>query len=326
MEEIKIWEYVLNWGIAQMSEGIDLSNMTKENFIELGEILHDFIPLIRWNQISPKVFQQNIVPFKKIFPEHIFDDIIGYYMDPDSSPKSMILLQQRKPSFNSLIINKKNFALISSYIDNKEKERYNIKNSPYSFELLYSTRRDGFDSTKFHELCDDKGPTLLIAKINGTEKLIGACNPESWRLNTKSDKCFLFTFTNKNANFATIARCATNLDDSSFIHDPNSINLFDWTIKNNILECNSIRSFPRVKYLMKIGQKYFLEDYEVFKIIKLSELINNEEIEKSKINSTIEFINNSKHKIDKIYSTTKFTFQEFAKILVKTKDGISSMS
>lgn len=271
MEEYNIWEYVLEWGIAQMPVSVDIDNLfnwTEENFIELGKIISDFIPLIRWVQISPKLFYQKIFPFKRLFPENIFDDIVGYYIDPDSLPKSIILLQPRKPSFSSEIINKKHFAIISSWID-KENKYYEIKNIPYSFELLYSATKDGFDSTRFHELCDDKGPTLIIAKIKDTGKLIGGYNPGSWKFNTISDNHFLFSFKNENNVRSPIITRAVNLNSSSSIHDPDFINLFDLFIKDNTLECNSTSSFPGTKFFINVGQKFLMEDYEVFKITKL---------------------------------------------------------
>ncbi|POG82120.1 hypothetical protein GLOIN_2v1498896 [Rhizophagus irregularis DAOM 181602=DAOM 197198] len=301
----------------------NLFNWTEENFIELGKIISDFIPLIRWVQISPKLFYQKIFPFKRLFPENIFDDIVGYYIDPDSLPKSIILLQPRKPSFSSEIINKKHFAIISSWID-KENKYYEIKNIPYSFELLYSATKDGFDSTRFHELCDDKGPTLIIAKIKDTGKLIGGYNPGSWKFNTISDNHFLFSFKNENNVRSPIITRAVNLNSSSSIHDPDFINLFDLFIKDNTLECNSTSSFPGTKFFINVGQKFLMEDYEVFKITKLSKLIKNEKITKSQVNLTTEFII-AKHKIDKISSFVKFTLQECAKILVNTFGRINSI-
>ncbi|GBB99739.1 hypothetical protein RclHR1_03610015 [Rhizophagus clarus] len=330
VEEYNIWAYVLEWGVARMPYSLninDLSNWTEENFIELGEILYDFITLIRWVQISPKLFYQKIFPFKRLFPEDIFDDIVGYYMDPDSLPKSMILLQPRKPSFSSEIINKEHFAIISGWID-KEMD-YEIKNIPYSFELLYSATKDGFDSTKFHELCGDKGPTLIIAKIKDTGRLIGGYNPGSWKFNTISDNYFLFSFVNKdNVNSPIIARCADHLNGYSSVHYSGFIDLFDLTIKNNILECNSTCSFPGISSFINVCQKFSIEDYEVFKVTKLSKLINNEEITKSKINLATEFMDKSiaaKHEIEKISSIVKFTFQRCIKILVNAFESINSI-
>jgi hypothetical protein len=266
MNEYSIWEYILEWGIAQMSKCININelfNWTEEDFIELGEILHNFIPLIRWVQIPSKLFHQKISPFKKIFSENIYDDIIGYYLDPDSPPKSLFISQSRNPSFK--IINKKHFSIITSWID-KEKEYYNIKNIPYSLELLYSATRDGFDATKFHELCDDKEPTLIVTKIRDTGRLIGGYI----KSHAISDNSFLFSFTNQDdLNTPIIARCATNLNGSISINDFGLINLFDLTIKDNTIECNSTHTFPGIEYFINVDQKFLMEDYEVFRIIKL---------------------------------------------------------
>ncbi|RIA92651.1 hypothetical protein C1645_874611 [Glomus cerebriforme] len=308
MKEYEIWSYVLKWGIAQMSEINDLSNWAKEDLIELEEILHDLIPLIRWVQIPPKIFHQNISPFKKIFPENIYDDIIGYYLNPDSPPRSLLLSQPRNPSFK--IINKKHFSIISSWIDN-QKEYYNIKNIPYSFELLYSATRDGFDSEKFHELCDDKGPTLIVAKIKDTGKLIGGYNIKSWKFQAISNNNFLFSFSNQNDfDSPIIARCAsaTNLIDSNIIHDPGFINLSGLVIKDDTIECTSINSFPEIKSFVNIGQKFSIEDCEVIKITKLSEFI-------SDIDSLVITLY-QKYKIDKIYSIVKSILQGSARILI----------
>ncbi|GBC18851.2 BTB/POZ protein [Rhizophagus irregularis DAOM 181602=DAOM 197198] len=275
MNEYNIWEYILEWGIAQMSKCINInvySNWTEEDFVELGEILYDFILLIRWAQIPPKLFHQKISPFKRIFSENIYDDIIGYYLDPDSPPKSLFVSQPRNPSFK--IINKKHFAIITSWID-KEKEYYNIKNVPYSLELLYSATRDGFETTKFHELCDDKGPTLIVAKVKDTGRLIGGYNIKNHAMLGDS---FIFSFKNQDdLSSPIIARCDDY--DSIFTDYPSFINLFNLTIKDPGKE-----SFINVD---------LMEDYEVFKITKLNKSVNREKIVKSKIDSMI---------IDKIYS------------------------
>ncbi|UZO22935.1 uncharacterized protein OCT59_015281 [Rhizophagus irregularis] len=248
------------------------SNWTEEDFVELGEILYDFILLIRWAQIPPKLFHQKISPFKRIFSENIYDDIIGYYLDPDSPPKSLFVSQPRNPSFK--IINKKHFAIITSWID-KEKEYYNIKNVPYSLELLYSATRDGFETTKFHELCDDKGPTLIVAKVKDTGRLIGGYNIKNHAMLGDS---FIFSFKNQDdLSSPIIARCDDY--DSIFTDYPSFINLFNLTIKDPGKE-----SFINVD---------LMEDYEVFKITKLNKSVNREKIVKSKIDSMI---------IDKIYS------------------------
>ncbi|CAB5354833.1 unnamed protein product [Rhizophagus irregularis] len=96
-DEYEIWNYILKWGIERMSssltttennnnnhnninnDNIDINNFSNwnlENFFELKNILHDFLLHIRWFQISSKIFYQQISPFKPIFPDYLYKDII----------------------------------------------------------------------------------------------------------------------------------------------------------------------------------------------------------------------------------------------------------
>ncbi|RIA98681.1 hypothetical protein C1645_731420 [Glomus cerebriforme] len=56
--------------------------------------------------------------------------------------------------------------------------------SSYTFNqilrLLFRSSRDGIYGKSFHEKCDNKGPTIIIAKIKETKKLIGGYNPLGW--------------------------------------------------------------------------------------------------------------------------------------------------
>ena len=66
-------------------------------------------------------------------------------------------------------------------------------------ELLYRETRDGDSYDKFHELCDNKGKTLII--IKGTENfIIGAYTPLNWDNYRngwlKDNETFLFSLTN----------------------------------------------------------------------------------------------------------------------------------
>ncbi|CAB5388110.1 unnamed protein product [Rhizophagus irregularis] len=102
MEEIEIWEFVLKWALARMStqHNVDnLSQWTSSNFEELEKILHDLIPHIRWFQIPSKLFWRKVNPFKSIFPKQLYEDIMGYYCDPDTPPTNAILPLRRNLSY-----------------------------------------------------------------------------------------------------------------------------------------------------------------------------------------------------------------------------------
>ena len=61
--------------------------------------------------------------------------------------------------------------------------------------MLFRGSRDGFSNAKFHELCDNKGP-LLVLFLTGKDILCGGFSSISWK-NTGDwavdPKCFLFS-------------------------------------------------------------------------------------------------------------------------------------
>ncbi|CAB4386641.1 unnamed protein product [Rhizophagus irregularis] len=101
---------------------------------------------------------------------------------------------------------------IESYIIEKQEKFLNedpteVLQTILHYESLTSIKnfylhatRDGFETTKFHELCDDKGPTLIVAKVKDT------------------------------GSSPIIARCDDY--DSIFTDYPSFINLFNLTIKD----------------------------------------------------------------------------------------------
>ncbi|CAG8651133.1 11053_t:CDS:1, partial [Paraglomus brasilianum] len=40
--------------------------------------------------------------------------------------------------------------------------------------------KDGYRPSIFHNYCDNKGPTLAVIKVKGTEEIIGGYNPLNW--------------------------------------------------------------------------------------------------------------------------------------------------
>ncbi|RIB10963.1 hypothetical protein C2G38_2204753 [Gigaspora rosea] len=64
MEEVKIWNYIIKWGIAQDPNlSFDPSNWTKENFLSLNTILKNCLPLIRYFQMSNDDIIEHVQPY-----------------------------------------------------------------------------------------------------------------------------------------------------------------------------------------------------------------------------------------------------------------------
>ena len=62
-------------------------------------------------------------------------------------------------------------------------------NKKIEAQLLYSKSRDGDQISKFHELCDNKGPLLVLYQIEGGDK-IGIFTPLILDNNNILIKCF----------------------------------------------------------------------------------------------------------------------------------------
>ncbi|PKK65802.1 hypothetical protein RhiirC2_754556 [Rhizophagus irregularis] len=71
------------------------------------------------------------------------------------------------------IINTTNVALLASWIDKKRGNPYNFSDLPFEFKLIHRASRDGFGNDKFHNNCDNKGPTIVVIKVKYSGEIIG---------------------------------------------------------------------------------------------------------------------------------------------------------
>ena len=95
LDEINIWNYVIQWGIGQNQElEKDISEWNEKDFKNLKDILEDIIPLIRFNQIKSKDFSEKIKPYKKAFNKNIYEEILDCYLNNEQFPR---LLPQKEP-------------------------------------------------------------------------------------------------------------------------------------------------------------------------------------------------------------------------------------
>lgn len=101
MEEVNIWYNLLNWACSNVQDKQDkldikgVEQWESGDFVSLKDILKDFIPHIRWSQISGKDFLYNVKPFKEVLPEELYDDLLGYNIDKSVKLKSLVILPRR---------------------------------------------------------------------------------------------------------------------------------------------------------------------------------------------------------------------------------------
>ncbi|RGB34771.1 hypothetical protein C1646_668262 [Rhizophagus diaphanus] len=276
LAEINVWESLIKWGLAQeRTLDQDVTKWNQDNFSQFQRILYKFIPLIRFCEISSEDYINKVKPYKKILSKELRDDILKFHMLPGYTPIFKISPRCPKYKLDSVIINRADcFVLFANWIDKKE-EYNNFKTIPYKFNLLYRASRDGNTTEAFHEKCDNKGATIVIVKINGTEQIIGGYNPIDWDSsgfykNTTDSFIYLFT-DRKNIKSAK----ASHSNGQSSIgcyrnHGPIFGNyLYYYSAKWSISGSDS-SYYPNINIPTTIFKNTKFNDYEVFQVMKKS--------------------------------------------------------
>ncbi|RHZ75904.1 hypothetical protein Glove_208g173 [Diversispora epigaea] len=321
LDEFEILKYLMKWGITQLNfhdfnsfnsfnDFFNNKNWTEKEFKELKIIIQGLIPFIRFYQISAKDFQKEITTFKYLLSKELFENFsnyhqnsrntrnsqniqtLDYYYDVDNDFIDHIkvdvnlidLINLTPRNFeNSRIISSKHFNQLRNWIKNVDNNNDN-NNQSCGFKLLYRASQDGFEIKTFHNLCDNQGATITIAKLKNSHKIIGGFNPLSWQPYDssngetcswgKTNESFLFLFDNNNNNNNNkIAR----VDNSYSSHAISYINSkgpcfgygWDLVICDNTIEiCFTYNYFDSAGFLdnNKIQE---LEDYEVFKVFNI---------------------------------------------------------
>ncbi|RHZ57041.1 hypothetical protein Glove_395g4 [Diversispora epigaea] len=127
VEETKIWNYVIKWGIAQNPTlPTNSEEWSKENFQTLKITLQQCLPLIRYFHIPDEDIWEKVKPYKKILEKQLWNDLIQHHMFPNKPVKSLVLpariistpeLPSRVNEPFSTIINNEHVAELSSWID-----------------------------------------------------------------------------------------------------------------------------------------------------------------------------------------------------------------
>ncbi|CAI2166016.1 17851_t:CDS:2 [Funneliformis geosporum] len=99
--EIKLWNSLIKWGMAQTSElrendATNLSSWSKKDFIYLKIALNQFITHIRFFEISSNDFHSEIWPFRKVLPEVLFEDIVFFYITKIKPDQNKLAPRHRK--------------------------------------------------------------------------------------------------------------------------------------------------------------------------------------------------------------------------------------
>ena len=277
MDEIEIWECLLKWCFAQQNVNGDPTEWNKDVTTKIERSLHRFIPLIRFYNIEPTDFFYKVYKYKDVLPQDLIHDLLEFHIVPNMKPKTN-LVPTRKPilksKLDSTLIKPEHIAIFSSWIDKRDFSHYNGKNIPYEFNLLYKASRDGNTSAVFHEKCDSKGATVVVAKIQNSEQIVGGYNPLFWdsnNCNKATHDSFIFSLSNRNELQSTKVGYSNGNQFSVRCYSGNGP-IFGggndlWVYDDGTTWCSlksSTNSYPDIG----IPGNFKVEDYEVFHVIK----------------------------------------------------------
>uniref|UniRef100_U9U3P6 Serine-enriched protein n=1 Tax=Rhizophagus irregularis (strain DAOM 181602 / DAOM 197198 / MUCL 43194) TaxID=747089 RepID=U9U3P6_RHIID len=168
LEEIDVWNSLLKWGLAQNPTiSQDSTKWNDEEIKIIERTLHGFIPLVRFYYMSPEDFLDKIFPLKELLPRDLLNDLLTFHITL-SRRTNVNIPPPRQLKIDSAIIQPKHIAIFAA---------------------------------AFHAKCDNKGATIVVAKIQNSELIVGGYNPLHWDSNgayrTTKDS-FIFSFTDRN--------------------------------------------------------------------------------------------------------------------------------
>ncbi|GBB93431.1 hypothetical protein RclHR1_05330011 [Rhizophagus clarus] len=273
LDEIEIWNNLIKWSYARNPNiDQDPSKWTKDDIEVMKRTTHRLIPLIRFQDISPDDYYEKVFPYEELLPKKLKGEIMQFYLVSNAT-KIISSLPSRSRRFkqDSTIIESQHFSIFASWIEKKNDSYYNIRNIPYSFNLLYRASRDGDTAAAFHEKCDNKGSTIVVAKITNSEQLIGGYNSLYWDSSSSymsANGSFIFSFTDKyNLQTAMVSYPKDSHKQYSICSLSDYGPIFGG---GNDLLCQNDgiwRHNPHT-YSIDLPRSFNVNDYEVFQVIK----------------------------------------------------------
>ncbi|RHZ78286.1 hypothetical protein Glove_166g115 [Diversispora epigaea] len=290
VEEAKIWEYTIKWGISQNSNlPADLDEWTMENFLTLKTTLQHCLPYIRYFHISGDDILDKVEPYKKILDKQLWKDLKQHLISPNRTVKSIILparsilIQELPVRFKesfSTIISEEHAAEISSWIDRKT-TTYTSTNYPYKFQLILRGSKDGFSPQTFWSMCHGHSSTVVIIKVKGTDEILGGYNPLMWDNGSgymQTTDSFTFSLKNGNIQNSILSRVKKS-EYALYYYDKANKNvvgpnfgggqLYLLSYKSNFTMDDESRSYisnNNYEKPISTNEKFSIIDYEVFKV------------------------------------------------------------
>ncbi|GBB87612.1 hypothetical protein RclHR1_14090004 [Rhizophagus clarus] len=167
IEEVTVWDTLIEWGIKQTPEleNNNQNEWTEKNYEDLKNTLSDFIPLIKFINITSEDFYDKVRPYEAIIPNNIYNETMEYYLV--GKPKLCI--------YKSKIIKSDFINVIANFIDKKvsaDSTTMYIRTADdpiYKFELIYSSNfHNSFGNIKHESVV---AASLIIIKTQESDKI-----------------------------------------------------------------------------------------------------------------------------------------------------------
>ncbi|RIB12032.1 hypothetical protein C2G38_56211 [Gigaspora rosea] len=293
MKEVKIWNHIIKWGIDQ-NPGLPTNseNWSNENFLALKATLRNWLPHIRYFQISGDDIIDNVQPYHQVLEKNLWKDITNKLISPNRQVSSIILpprmiLTPKLPSRNtepfSTVINEAHASEIASWV-NKKENIYSVMDNPYEFKLLLRGTRDGFTADSFWKLCNKQKHLVVVIKVKGTDEILGGYNPIGWdNLTGKAfykncNDSFIYSLKNgiiQNSILSRVKkpeyaiRCMHNNGPLFGYGDLNMSHNYNQDRKCICYPYSYEKQIRNVSIIESDGISYFsVEEYEIFQISK----------------------------------------------------------
>ncbi|KAJ5067197.1 pep-cterm sorting domain-containing protein [Anaeramoeba ignava] len=184
--EFELFQSIIKWGKHKLNINQEKENEEEE---QLQKQISNIIEKIRFIDFSKEELEDTLK--QDLIPNQISQKLIQFQklqedekeLDKFIQNENLFIFKSRF-KFKSIIIEEiKHFKKLKEWINDNE--------FFYKMKKGFSAKKDGFDSQKWHSICDNKGKTLIIIKtkdnfIFGGFTQIGFTNDKSkWKENDR---------------------------------------------------------------------------------------------------------------------------------------------
>ncbi|RIA79352.1 hypothetical protein C1645_822669 [Glomus cerebriforme] len=263
LSPIEIWDKLIEWAIAHSHELPSDTGQWKSNeMTTFATIIKPFISHINFKEISISNFCQKVKPFKDIFDNDLYVEILEHYSFNEDAHSKF------KMDIDSKIIDPVHAFLLCNLIKMTNQDHHSCT---YDFKLLVRGSRDGFDIKNFHKKCNDKGPTITIAIVKNTNEILGGFNPLDWSPkydSTNTKESFIFSLDKTNLSSLIFSKV---VDENHAIYKIRGPDFGDKKSDLRLLEGSNKKGqcykTSYEKLIRQVEGEFEIDDYEVFQII-----------------------------------------------------------